>query len=138
MDSDCCVNFGYCVSPENCVRRYSWNQLRRTETDGIGGNGGVWNNNRESFARHGKSRMSKYFLSMPAQDNLKEILVKNYIQLPLNFPRTTLFPQSLGCSRSGRCMGLRSFFLCPNYCCTLTSHLMAANYIIYQIYKFFF
>ena len=110
MDSDCCVNFAYCVSPENCVRRYSWNQLRRTETDGIGGNGGVRNNNRESFARHGKSRMSKYFLSMPAQDNLKEILVKIIYSSLSIFPGQHYFPNRLAVRVAAGAWACGAFF----------------------------
>ena len=46
--------------------------------------------------------------------NASRNVTANYIHFSFNFTRTTLFSQSFVCSRSGRRLGLRSFFLCPN------------------------
>ena len=88
-------------------RRYSWNQLRRTESDRNRGNERIRNSGNLTLSVIG-NLVSQGIFSL--YNSNRQCKGNEFIYFPFEFVRTTLFPQPLGCSRSSRCLVLHMLF----------------------------
>ena len=110
-------------------KKYSWNQLRPTERDGIRANNRVRNG--ENLALYVMGNIvSQGIFSLC--NNLKEMLHRQ-IAVPYVYIFLSIllgqhyFPNRLTVRVAAGAWACGAFFLVQIYCCTLTSHLMALN-----------